>query len=152
MTKRQPTGRQKLVSRRTTIQFGKYLTGGNVYFWSGYAVFAVGYSVFKWDWLPAKILADAIGWSFNYLVQRLWAFSDQIHLSEIQHAGRYLFIESIGFVLDYLIIWGLKAIGVTPYIGFFISAGFFTVWSFLWYKYWVFPERNESKITEKAAR
>jgi putative flippase GtrA len=60
----------------------------------------------------------------------------------MQHVGRYLFIESVGFVLDYLIIWGLQAVGITPYIGFFISAAFFSVWSFLWYKYWVFPEKH----------
>ena len=130
-----------MTKRKTAVQFGKYLTGGSVYFWSGYAIFATAYSVFKWDWLPAKILADVIGWSLNYLIQRLWAFSDQIHLSEMQHAGRYIFIESIGFVMDYLIIWGLKSVGITPYIGFFISAAFFTVWSYFWYKYWVFPEK-----------
>ncbi len=118
------------------------MSGGAVYFWVGYAVFAVCYSVFKWDWFPAKVAADVIGWTLNYLVQRFWAFSDRIHLSEMQHAGRYVFIESIGFVLDYLIIWGLKSIGITPYIGFFISAGFFTVWSYLWYKHWVFPEKK----------
>lgn len=141
-----------MTKRKTAVQFGKYLTGGSVYFWSGYAIFALGYSVFKWDWLPAKILADVVGWSLNYLIQRLWAFADQIHLSEMQHAGRYIFIESIGFVLDYLIIWGLKAVGITPYIGFFISAGFFTVWSYLWYKYWVFPEKTKSKITASPGR
>jgi len=135
-------GRQLFSSKqRTTIkQFMKYLTGGSVYFWSGYVIFAVSYSVFHWWWLWAKLLADAIGWSLNYLVQRFWAFSGQHHLSEMQHAKRYIFIESIGFVLDYLIIGGLKAIGITPYIGFFISSAFFTVWSWLWYKYWVFPE------------
>lgn len=127
--------------RKTVIQFGKYLTGGSVYFWSGYAVFALCYSGLKWHWLPAKIAADGIGWTLNYLVQRYWAFaSDRLKLSEMQHVGRYVFIETIGFILDYLIIAGLYAVGVTPYIGFFISAGFFTVWSYLWYKYWVFPE------------
>ena len=113
-----------------------------MYVWVAYGVFALCYSGFGWDWLPSKIVADTIGWTSNYLVQRLWAFKDRIHLSEMQHAGRYVFIESIGFVLDYLIIWGLKAIGISPYIGFFLSAGFFTVWSYLWYKYWVFPENK----------
>ncbi|HSX06290.1 MAG TPA: GtrA family protein [Candidatus Saccharimonadia bacterium] len=121
-------------------QFAKYMVGGTLYFWVGYAVFALCYSGFHWSWFPAKVAADAIGWTLNYLVQRLWAFSDQVHLSEMQHAGRYIFIESIGFVLDYLLIGGLNAVGITPYIGFFISAAFFTVWSWLWYKYWVFPE------------
>ena len=136
----------KFIKRQKELRrFAKYMFSGGLYFWIGYGVFALGYSVFHWGWLPAKVLADAIGWSTNYLVQRLWAFSDQIHLKEIQHLRRYLFIESVGFVMDYLIIWGLKEIGITPYIGFFISSDFFTVWSWCWYKYWVFPERRRSK-------
>jgi putative flippase GtrA len=126
-------------------QFAKYMAGGTLYFWVGYGVFALGYSVFHWPWLPAKILSDTTGWTLNYLVQRLWAFKNQVHLSEMQHASRYVFIESIGFAIDYLMIWGLKVVGVTPYISFFISAGFFTIWSFLWYKYWVFPETDGKK-------
>jgi putative flippase GtrA len=126
-------------------RFLKYMAGGSLYFWVGYAVFAICYSGFHWSWFPAKVAADVIGWSLNYLVQRFWAFSDHISLSETQHAGRYIFIESVGFILDYLIIGGLNAVGVTPYIGFFISAAFFTVWSYLWYKYWVFPEVGGKK-------
>lgn len=127
------------LSRPEAARFGKYLIGGSAYFWIGYGVFALCYSGFGWAWLAAKIAADIIGWTSNYLVQRFWTFSDRVHLSEMKHASRYVFIESIGFGLDYLIIWGLQAIGISPYIGFFISAGFFTVWSYLWYKYWVFP-------------
>lgn len=134
---------KKLTGHKEMDRFLKYMLGGGIYFWLGYAVFAVGYSGLHWGWFPSKILADVIGWTSNYLVQRFWAFSDRINLSEMQHAGRYIFIESIGFVIDYLIIWGLKSIGITPYIGFFISAGFFTVWSYLWYKYWVFPEKKK---------
>lgn len=127
-------------------QFGKYMAGGSLYFWVGYLVFAICYSGLHLFWLWSKMAADAIGWSLNYFVQRYWAFnSEHMRFSEMQHASRYIFIESIGFVLDYLIIAGLKAVGVTPYIGFFISAGFFTVWSYLWYKYWVFPENKTLK-------
>ena len=128
--------------KQLAAQYAKFMTGGSLYFWVGYGVFALCYSVFHWSWLPSKIAADIIGWTLNYLVQRFWTFRDQAHLSEMQHAGRYVFIEVIGFVLDYLIIWGLNALGVTPYLGFFVSAGFFSVWSWLWYKYWVFPEKR----------
>jgi putative flippase GtrA len=132
-------------NRKTAIQFGKYLAGGSVYFWSGYAVFALCYSSLGWSWLPAKIAADAVGWSLNYLVQRYWAFASPRHkLSEMQHVRHYLFIESVGFILDYLIIAFLNTIGISPYIGFFIAAAFFTVWNFLWYKYWVFPEKKNT--------
>ena len=131
--------------RKFGEQFTKYMAGGALYFWVGYAVFAICYSGLHWAWWPSKILCDIIGWTLNYLVQRYWAFdSKHLRLSEMEHVGRYIFIETIGFVIDYLIIGGLNAIGVTPYVGFFISWAFFTVWSFLWYKYWVFPEKKTS--------
>lgn len=126
-------------------RFFKYWVGGGLYFWLGYLVFAACYSGLHWGWLPSKILADIIGWTSNYIVQRFWAFSDRIGLSEMEHAGRYIFIALIGFIIDYLIIWGLKLIGISPYIGFFLSAGFFTIWSYLWYKYWVFPEEKKKQ-------
>src|SRR5581483_5861970 len=88
---------------KITDQFVKYMVGGSLYFWVGYGVFAFCYSGLHWAWLPSKVACDSIGWTINYLVQRLWAFKTQVHLSEMQHAGRYLFIESVGFVLDYLI-------------------------------------------------
>ncbi|MEK7594283.1 MAG: GtrA family protein [Patescibacteria group bacterium] len=130
-------------SKKSVVQFSKYLAGGSIYFWSGYAIFALCYSVLDWWWLWAKVAADVVGWTLNYLAQRYWAFADtHPRLSEMQHVGRYITIETIGFILDYLIIGGLNALGITPYIGFFISAGFFTVWSYLWYKYWVFPQKD----------
>ncbi len=124
--------------------FFKYWLGGSIYFWSGYIIFAVGYGFLHWYWLLAKIIADGISWTLNYFIQRHWVFSHQSHFTEKKHIKRYILIESIGFIIDYLIIWGLKTIGITPYIGYFISAGFFTVWSYLWYQYWVFPVKKET--------
>ena len=130
------------IGRADSARFFKYLVGGSLYFWISYGMFAVCYSGLHWKWFPAKVVSDIMGWTVNYFFQRFWAFSDHVSLSEMQHAGRYVFIESIGFVLDYALIGGLVAIGISPYIGFFISGIFFTFWSFLWYKYWVFPEQK----------
>jgi putative flippase GtrA len=139
----QAVSKEGIKSQVKTKQFAKYMAGGSLYFWVGYGVFAIGYSALHLGWLPSKVAADVIGWSLNYIVQRRWAFSsDHLKLSEMQHVGRYLFIETTGFIIDYSIIAGLKYIGITPYIGFFVSAGFFTVWSYFWYKYWVFPEQK----------
>ena len=134
----------RIVFKNNLAQFIKYMAGGSLYFWSGYIIFAICYSVFEWNWFWAKVLADIIGWTLNYIVQRFWAFSDQHNLSDMQHAGRYVLIQSIGFVIDYVIIGVLNSFGITPYIGFFISSGFFTIWSWLWYKYWVFPTKPKS--------
>jgi putative flippase GtrA len=130
-----------LKNHKEINRFLKYFLGGGIYFWLGYGIFAVFYSGLHLGWLPAKLIADLIGLSANYIVQRFWAFSDRANLREMKHAGRYITIEVVGFFLDYAIIWSLYRAGITPYIGFFISSGFFTVWSYLWYKYWVFPDR-----------
>jgi putative flippase GtrA len=133
----------RLQKNKISLQFVKYMAGGSVYFWVGYIVFAFCYSGLHWWWLWSKMLADVIGWSLNYFAQRYWAFAGtHRQMSEMKHVARYIIIESVGFVLDYVIIAALKYVGISPYIGFFISAGFFTVWSFYWYKYWVFPENH----------
>jgi putative flippase GtrA len=52
--------------------------------------------------------------------------------------------------MDYGIVAGLKAAGITPYIGQFISSGFFTVWNYFWYRFWVFPTqfaKHKSKVS-----
>ena len=68
-----------MFSKQNLAQFAKYMAGGGVYFWTGYAVFAICYSGFHWNWLPSKIAADAIGWTLNYIVQRFWTFAGQHH-------------------------------------------------------------------------
>lgn len=135
-----------LPNRRNVIQFLEYMVGGTVYFWSGYLVFALCYSGLGWDWLYAKIAADIIGWTLNYLIQRYWAFNNKkLRKAEGRTAGKYALITLLNLLLDYAIIWGLKALGVSPYIGFFISAGFFTVWNYLWYRFWVFYVKRKGK-------
>lgn len=131
-------------TRHNIVQFLEYLVGGTVYFWSGYAVFAICYSGFGWNWLPAKMVADAIGWTLNYLVQRYWAFNNPgLKHHEARTAGKYALITACNFALDYAIIWSLNEIGISPYLGFFISAGFFTVWNYFWYRFWVFFSKRK---------
>jgi len=132
-------------TRRNIRQFIAYFVGGTTYFWSGYLVFALCYSGFHWAWWPAKIAGDVVGWTLNYLVQRYWAFnSTSLKRHEGQTAEKYVLLTLFNFGLDYAIVGGLNAAGITPYIGFFISAGFFTVWNYFWYRFWVFFARTKS--------
>ncbi len=128
---------------RRLIQFIEYMVSGGVYFWTGYAAFFVLYSVLHWSLWWAKIIADVVGWVVNYFLQRFWVFSsDSLSEHRIEVTKRYGVITLVDFVLDYIIVRELKAIGITPYIGQFISAGFFTVWNYIWYRWWVFPESH----------
>lgn len=107
-------------------------------------MFAILYSGFGWDWLYAKIVCDIIGVSLNYIVQRYWAFKD-LARGQAKHktAGKFTLVSAAGILVDYLIIAGLKQLGVSPYLGFFISAGCMTLWNFGWYRFWVFIHKNK---------
>jgi putative flippase GtrA len=136
------------LTKHNVVQFLEYMVGGTLYFWSGYLVFALCYSGFHWNWLWAKLAADVIGWTLNYLVQRYWVFNNKgLAKREAATAGKYSLITIFNLGLDYLIIWGLQQIGISPYTGFFISAGFFTIWNYLWYRFWVFYNKTKRNAT-----
>jgi putative flippase GtrA len=138
-------------ARRQLVQAGEYMVGGVSYFWSGYLIFALCYSGLHWNWFPAKMLADAVGWTLNYVIQRYWAFKDPaLNHKEAGTITRYGAITILNFGLDYAIIWSLNRIGISPYIGFFISAAFFTVWNYVWYRFWVFYGKRSGDAKEVA--
>jgi len=130
-------------------RFTEYMISGGAYFWSGYLTFflidkGLG-AAFFW----AKSISTLVGWTVNYVLQRYWVFRNpELAKHKTQVTGRYTLITVLDFVLDYLIVYGLKLLGVSPYIGQFISSAFFTGWNYVWYKFYVFPE----KFTKKGSR
>lgn len=140
-----------LLTKRVRVQIGRYLVGAVSYFWLGYVVFALCYSGLHWNWFPAKMISDVVGWTLNYVIQRYWAFaSKSLDHHEGATVGKYGILTAGNFVIDYLIIWGLKAIGISPYISFFISAAFFAAWNYLWYRFWVFYGKRSGDAKEAA--
>lgn len=140
----------KKQQRKEITRLAEYLISGGAYFWSGYGAFFIGDRVLHLNLWWAKLAANVFGWTINYLLQRYWVFKNPAlakHKTEV--TSRYIFITLVDFILDYLIVWTLKGIGITPYIGQFASAGFFTVWNYLWYKFWVFPKKF---ITHRPAK
>ena len=123
------------------IRIVQYMVSGGAFFWTGYIVFficdkAIGLNLF---W--AKLIANITGWIVNYILQRYWVFNNKdLKKNQKKVTGKYIVITLVNFGLDYLIVAALKSAGLTPYLGQFISAGFFTVWNYLWYKLWVFKK------------
>lgn len=131
------------MKKSDAIQFGKYWIGGTVYFWTGYGIFALCYSGLGWNWFWAKVAGDVVGLSANYMIQRYWAFNDpSLKGKNIQISAKYIATMAISLTIDYLIVGWLKHIGVSPYIGLFVAAAFFTIWNYLWYKFWVFKSKK----------
>lgn len=119
------------------------MIGGGLWFWSGYAAFAIFYSLLGWNWLVSKILGDTIGWVINYVVQRYWAFNDpRLSRDNVGLSLRYGSLMLIHILLDYLIVSGLYYLGITPYIGAFAAAGVLTIWNYFWFRFFVFKPKD----------
>jgi putative flippase GtrA len=140
--------------RNRVIQFAEYMIAGGAYFWVGYGAFFAFDKGLHWSLFAATMVSNLIGWTINFVLQRYWVFKNpraKGHMGET--TGRYITITLVNFGLNYLILWGLKSVGITPYIGQFISSAFFTVWNYAWYKLWVFPDRyKKPKIMKRRAR
>ncbi len=139
--------------KKLIIQFVEYMISGGAYFWSGYLVFFVadkGLGLSLW-W--AKLSANLVGWTVNFMLQRYWVFRNphlKGHLGDT--TGRYVVLTLFNFGLDFLIVAGLKSAGLTPYLGQFVSAGFFTGWNYVWYRFWVFPEQHKKGLKPRRKR
>ena len=124
---------------KALIQFVEYLVGGGIWFWGGLAIFALCFDVLHWRWFYAKGLGDIFGLTANFVIQRYWAFYDsKLKGQDKRILYRYILVNSVDLVIDYVIVAAFIWNGLTPYAGFFTSATFTTVWDYLWYRFWVF--------------
>lgn len=135
----------RIPSRQGIKQFVIYNLGGAAFFVIGYGIFALLYGVFDMWWVLAKAIGDLCGWTANYLIQRHLVFHKESQgQRERIILGKFTLISAVNLLLDYLIVGGLKLLGVSPFLGLWLSSIFFTFWKYLWYKIWVFRPRNSA--------
>ncbi len=137
-------------SRRTVVQFVIFNAGGVAFFVVGYSVFVLLYGPFHWQWLPAKIVADTLGWICNFLIQYFGAFRHERkgHRPHVVF-GKFTAISVVNLLIDYGIVALLAWAGLSPFLGLIIASQFFTVWKWLWYKHWVFVNPDTYDDTKK---
>lgn len=133
-----------------------YLLGGGVWFWSGYIlivlldgplgeIFGESMGLFL-----ANFIGNTVGFTLNFLILRYWAFKSKNPASLGVATTKYVVYTVVNvYGLNYLILLGLKQIGIEPEIGQFIASAFFTVWNYFWYKNYVFKESGGKPETAK---
>lgn len=128
-------------------RFTKYMLGGGLQFWSGYAVFAFCDVVLGLPFWPNKVLAYFVGASFQFVTERYWVFKykNLSHKRLGTSAERFYGLMIVNFLLDLVIVGGLRELGLTPYLGQFVSAGFFTIWNYMLFKFWVFTSASRKR-------
>ncbi|RWZ77993.1 MAG: GtrA family protein, partial [Candidatus Chaera renei] len=120
----------------------KYNLAGTAFFWSTYGGFFVLNAVLGFGNLPSLAMASLFGHAVFFLLDKTWVFDQE---SSRRRTGRemtrFAAFMALNYVINIGIVIGLAAIGITPYIGQFVAAAFFTFWSFAGLKWWVFKPR-----------
>lgn len=136
--------------QKELTRFGEYMVGGGVWFWSGYIIIVLLADKIPLFW--ANFIGNFVGITLNFIIERYWAFKTNRQTKLFVATQRYIIYTALNaFLLNYLILQGLRDIGIEPKFGQFIAAGFFTFWNYLWYKVWVFKgQERQVKIRHHA--
>ena len=139
-------------SKADIKQIVQYSITGGAWFWSGYAMFALCFSVFGLDIISAKIISYTFGLIVNFLLERFWVFDSKSARKDLdQVTTKYVLLSLLNLAIDTSIVWSLAKMGISPFIGQFVSAGFFTVWNYIWYKLWVFKRISKPRPKRAAS-
>ena len=131
----------KQKSKKTIIQALQYQAGGLLYFTAAWVIITFGTPHIGLWW--ANIVGNLVGITLNYMVQRFWAFAGGV---DVFNSGwRFVVLTALNLVLSYFILNQLVGWGVKLWLAQFFSAALFTIWNWLWYKYWVFREVERGK-------
>lgn len=132
--------RQKKEFRR----FTEYMVSGGVWFWSGYLIIIALDDVIPLFY--ANFIGNFVGITLNFVLERYWVFKTKRPANLTIATKRYVIYTVINaFLLNYLILQGLRDVGIEPEIGQFIASGFFVFWNYFWYKAWVFKGQERPK-------
>ncbi len=138
------------LTKKKLLHYFYYMLGGSLYFWAGYGIFSTLYGIFHWPWLFAKMCGDAVGLSINFVIQHHYTFAEHHGGRRRRHTlKKYTPLSIFNIFLDYGLVGGLNHAGLSPFISPWISAGFFTIWNYLLYKYWVFAPKKTATVARK---
>lgn len=129
--------------RKLIIQFAEYIVAGGAWFWSAYVITLVLDPLIGLGW--ANIIGNLVGVTINYFLSALWVFKTKNNKHAMSASWKYIIYTTLNFFLSAAMLKGLRAVGIEPAIGQFISAGFFTIWNYVWYKLWVFKDTPHAR-------
>lgn len=126
------------------IQFIKLQLAGNILFWGTYIGFFLLHELAHWPELTALATASVIAHALFFIADSEWVFDEKGKRRKSPgELTRFVIFMGINYFINLGIIYGLSYyFDITPYIGQFIAGLFFTFWTFIGLKYWVFAEAH----------
>lgn len=142
---------KKQFTLKNLIQFIKLQLAGNILFWGTYIGFFLLYEFAHWSQTAALAVASIIAHAAFFFVDKKWVFHEHEGRRKTRvELFRFIIFMGLNYFINLGIITGLSVyFDITPYIGQFISALFFTFWTFIGLKYWVFRKPRRVRKAKK---
>lgn len=138
--------KQKRSIIKFVIEFFKVQFAGNILFWVTYGSYFVFDTFAKIPYPISFIMATVTGNIIFFLLDRNWIYNSKSGKCKTsKEILRFVLFMTLNFFINIFIIQILHdTLNISPYIGQFVAAGFFTVWTFLGLHFWVFhPEHTQ---------
>lgn len=140
---------KKQFTFKNLIQFLKLQLAGNILFWGTYIGFFLLHELANWPEVYALASASIVAHIAFFVVDKKWVFHEHEGRRKTRvELTRFILFMGLNYFINLGIITGLSYyLDITPYIGQFIAALFFTLWTYIGLKYWVFkkPSRVKTK-------
>lgn len=142
---------KKHLTLKNIVQFIKLQLAGNVLFWGTYVGYFLLENILQWPDLRALVIASIVAHIAFFVVDKEWVFnSDTGSEKTTGEVMRFAVFMGLNFFINLAIITGVERyFGITPYIGQFIAALFFTFWTYFGLKLWVFDTHHHSLLTKR---
>jgi putative flippase GtrA len=125
------------ITKKQLSQFAKYQLGGLLYFVAAWVIITFGTKYIGLWW--SNLIGNGFGIGLNYLVQRYITFAGKKG-GHNTGGWRFVILTVVNLLMGCFLLKVQVSLGVPLWLAQFVNAGFFTVWNWVWYKYWVFKE------------
>ncbi len=132
--------KQKKSLIKLIFEYIRYTVAGNVLFWGTYILFFIGNVLMNQSSDVALPIASLLATILYFIVDKEWVFAEKGDRRKTSiEMVRFMLFMTLNYFINLAIVLGLERYyAITPYLGQFIAGLFFSVWSFVGLRYWVF--------------
>ena len=151
---------------KNLIQFIKLQLAGNILFWGTLIGSFVLHGILKWTEFAALVIASVVSHILFFIADKEWVFNEgKDGRKSSEEISRFVIFMGLNFFINLGIVTSVdtfldtnpaslgfidhlnQGTDVNLYIAQFVSALFFTFWTFIGLKYWVFRKSRKAKVT-----
>jgi len=137
----------KKIWQKKLWEFVRLQIAGNILFVGTNVFFITGDLILHVPQVIAYPVASILAHFLFFVADKEWVFAEGGKRRKTRdELTRFIVFMGFNYIINLAIIFALKKeFGISPYVGQFVSAGFFTFWNYIGLKYWVFVVPSKSR-------